>query len=105
MMVRWANDGVLQANATKMLVNDCEMLVHDGEMLVNDGEILVNDVEMSIWSYTHFTLINEHLSSNKLKNTIIRSSDHHWEAAPTGKGETACLFDNYMLFPLVHGTR
>ena len=78
MMVRWANDGVLQANATKMLVNDCEMLV-------NDGEILVNDVEMSIWSYTHFTLINEHLSSNKLKYTIIRSSDHHWEAAPTGK--------------------
>ena len=24
-----ANDGVLQANATKMLVNECEMLVND----------------------------------------------------------------------------
>ena len=29
-----ANDGVLQANATKVLIND-------GEMLVNDGEISV----------------------------------------------------------------
>ena len=46
MMGRWANDYVLQANATKMFVND-------GEMLVNDGEMLVNDGEMSIWSYTH----------------------------------------------------
>ena len=33
------NDGLLQANATKILVND-------GEMLDNDGE-------MSVWSYTH----------------------------------------------------
>ena len=43
MMVQWANGGLLQANASKMLVND-------GEMLVNDGE-------MSVWSYTHFTFI------------------------------------------------
>ena len=43
MMVRWANDGLLQTNATKMLVNNGEMLIIDGEMLVNDGE-------MSIWS-------------------------------------------------------
>ena len=83
MMVRWVNEGVLQAYATKMLVNN-------GEMLVNDGEMLVNDGEMSKWSYTHFTIINEHftiinehLSSIGLKYTIIRSSDHHWEAAPT----------------------
>ena len=76
MMVRWANDGVLQANATQMLGNDVEMLHNDGEMLINDGE-------MSIWSYTHFTIINEHFSSISLKCTIIRSSDHHWEAAPT----------------------
>jgi len=52
MMVKWANDGLPQANASKMLVND-------GEMLVNDGEILGIDNEMSIWSYTHFTIINK----------------------------------------------
>ena len=44
MMVKWANDFLLQANASKMLFDD-------GEMLVNDGE-------MSIWSYTHFTIID-----------------------------------------------
>ena len=38
MIVKWTNDGLLQAN--------------DGEMLVNDCEMLVNDGEMSIWSYT-----------------------------------------------------
>ena len=81
------NDGVLKANATKMLVND-------GEMFANDGEMLVNDDEMSIWSYTHFTIIdehfitiNEHFSSIDLKYTIIHSSDHHWEAAPNALRE------------------
>ena len=49
-MVEWANDGLLQAN--------------DGEMLVNDGEMLD---EMSIWSYTHFTIINEHFTIISLK--------------------------------------
>ena len=44
MMVKWANDGLLQVN--------------DGKMLVNDGEMLVNDDQMSIWSYTHFTTID-----------------------------------------------
>ena len=44
MMVKWANEGLLQA--------------YDGKMLVNDGEMLVNDGEMSIWSYTHFTIID-----------------------------------------------
>ena len=34
------------------------MLFNDGEMPVNDGEKLVNDGEMSIWSYTHFTIID-----------------------------------------------
>ena len=43
-MVKWVNDGLLQAN--------------DGKMLVNDGEMLVNDGEMGIWSYTHFTIID-----------------------------------------------
>ena len=42
MIFRWANDGVLQANA-------CKMLVNDGEMLVNGGE-------RSVGSYTHFTI-------------------------------------------------
>ena len=32
LMVRRANNGLLQANVTKMLVNDVEMLVNDGEM-------------------------------------------------------------------------
>ena len=50
MMVKWVNDGLLQANG--------KMLVNDGEILVNDGEMLVNDGEMSKWSYTHFTIIN-----------------------------------------------
>ena len=48
-MVKQANDGLLQVN--------------DGKMLVNDGEKLVNDGEMSTWSYTHFTIIDEHLTS------------------------------------------
>ena len=56
MMVKWVNDGLLQANDGKMLVND-------GEMLVNDGEMLVNDGEMSAWSYNHLTIINTHLPS------------------------------------------
>ena len=60
-VVRRANDGVLQANDDKILVNDDEMIVNDGKMIVNDGKMLVNDGEMSIWSYTHFTIINEHL--------------------------------------------
>ena len=54
MMVKRANDGLLQANDGKILVND-------GEMLVNDGEMLFNDGEMSIWSYTHHKLeVNHH---------------------------------------------
>ena len=36
------------------------MLVNDGEMLFNDGKMLAKDDEMSIWSYTHFTIINEY---------------------------------------------
>ena len=32
MMVKWADDGLLQANASKMRVSDSEMLVNDGEM-------------------------------------------------------------------------
>ena len=40
MMVKWAYDGLLQANASRMLVND-------GEMFVNDGD-------MSAWYYTNF---------------------------------------------------
>ena len=52
--------------------------------------MLVNDGEMSIWSYTnftiideHFTIINEHFTIISLKQTTIRSFDHHWEASPT----------------------
>ena len=53
MMVKWANGGLLQANA-------CKMLVYDSELLVNDGEMLVNDSEMSIWSYTHTDSLHSH---------------------------------------------
>ena len=52
--------------------------------------MLVNDGEMSIWSYTHFTIIdyhftiiNEHITIISLKYTIIFSFDHYWEASPT----------------------
>ena len=41
MMVKWANDGILQAN--------------DSKMLINDGE-------MSEWAYTHFSIIGEHFT-------------------------------------------
>ena len=51
MKVKWANDGLLQAYVGKMFVND-------GKMLLIDGTILVNDGEMSIWSYTHFIIID-----------------------------------------------
>ena len=77
MMVKWAYNGLLQANASKMLVNN-------GKMLVNDGEMLVNDGEMSVWLYTHCTIIDEHFTTS-LKYTVIRSFNHHWEAAPTVK--------------------
>ena len=35
---------------------------NDGKMLVNDGEMLLNDGEMSEWSYTQFTIIDEHFT-------------------------------------------
>ena len=60
MMVKWAIDGLLLAKVGKMFFND-------GEMLFNDGEKLVNDGEMSIWLYTHFTIINLHFTNISLK--------------------------------------
>ena len=66
MMVKWANDGALQAN---------------------DGKILVNDGEMIVWSYTHFTIIDEHFTIINKQFTIINENltiipafDHYWEA-------------------------
>ena len=49
MMFKWANDVLLQANASIMLVNDGEM---------------------SVWYYKHnehLTIINEHFTSISLK--------------------------------------
>ena len=67
MMVKWVNDGLLQANDGKMLVND-------GKMLVNDGKMLVNDGEMSAWSYTHLTIFDEHFPIiNKHLLSLARS--------------------------------
>ena len=39
MMVKLANDGLLQAADGKILVNYDKILVSDGEMLVNAGEM------------------------------------------------------------------
>ena len=47
------------------------------------NEMLITDGEMNVLSYTHFTIIHEHFTIIGLKYTIIRSFDHHWEAAPT----------------------
>ena len=76
MLVKWANDGLLQAYDGEMLVYDGEMLVNDGEMLVNDVEMLVNDGEMllgndgemSIWSYTHFTISPKKICWTRFKS-------------------------------------
>ena len=40
------------------LANDCLLQANDGKMLVNAGEMLVNDAEMSVCFYTHFTIID-----------------------------------------------
>ena len=63
MVVKWVNDGVLQANAS-------EKLIDDGDMLVNDCEMLINDGQMSIWSYTHFNLIDKHFAI--IKGTLCK---------------------------------
>ena len=73
MMVRWANDGVLQANATKMLVND-------GQMLINDSERLVNDVK---WVYEP-TLISPSLKSISVQHSLI------W---PSLRSCTDCIYN------------
>ena len=70
MMVRWGNDGVLQANATKMIVNDGEMLV----MIVKCSSMMVQ------WVYDP-TLISPSLSIILL--ALTSPSVHHLEAAPT----------------------
>ena len=77
MMVKWAKDGLLQAN--------------DGKMFVINGEMLVNGGEMSA------------LTSISLKKTIIISFDHHWEAAPTAKVNFLWFadFQKYSAFSLV----
>ena len=69
MMVKWGNDGVLQANDGKMLVKDGEMLDNDGEMLVNDGDkyMIIHSFHHSgCTMYTvhciHFTIIIKHFT-------------------------------------------
>ena len=52
------------------------MMVHFKLLMVKYALMPVNDGEMCVWSYAHFTIIDEHFS-------IIRSFDHHCEAAPT----------------------
>ena len=50
MMVKWANDGLLQ---------------------VNDGKNALNGREMSVWSYTHFTIIDKHFTIINEHFTIL----------------------------------
>ena len=57
MMVKWGNDGILQAN--------------DGKMLVDDGEMLFNDVEMSVWSYNQFTIIDGYSVSDIICKNML----------------------------------
>ena len=45
MMVKWANDCLLQAYAS---------IIH-----VYDGKVLINDGEVNKWSYTHLTIIEK----------------------------------------------
>ena len=62
MMVKWAYDGLLQANSNKILFNDGEVLVNNGEMLVNDGEMSV-EWSLSDWVINDHTLILPSLTS------------------------------------------
>ena len=64
-------------------LNDGQMTNNVVLMLINDGEIIEN-IDVHFTSINeHFTIISEHFSRISSKYTIIRSSDHHWEAAPT----------------------
>ena len=65
---------------TKLMLLKCSvMMVQCSLMMVKCSSMMVKWVN----SYTHFTIINENFTSISLKYTIIRSSDHHWKAAPT----------------------
>ena len=57
MMVKWANDGLLQT--------------YDGKMLVNDADMPVNDGEINAWSCPHFTIINKYFTIINEHFTII----------------------------------
>ena len=66
MMVKWVNDGLLQANDGKMLVNDGEIIVNEGEMLVNDNTLispsLITNSPSLAWSmpsFAHLTIIEK----------------------------------------------
>ena len=63
MLVKWSKDGLLQANA--------------GKMLVYDGEILVNDGEMNIWSTLTSSSVTSILPSYKLKINHSSLIEYH----------------------------
>ena len=84
-LLKWANVGLLQANYGKMLVNDGDMLVNYGEM-IGYTHFTIIDKHFTVIS-EHFTIINEHFTIISLNNTMFRSFDHHWEAAPTSQGK------------------
>ena len=86
MMVKWVNDGLLQANDGKMLINDGEVIVNDGEMLVNDNTLIspslntISPTSTSIlpslaWSmpsFAHLTII-EKLQRLQYRKVIFES--------------------------------
>ena len=49
----------------------------------------------------HLTIINEHFIIISLKLTIIRSFDHHWEAAPTGESVSEQTEGRYSSFHFI----
>ena len=63
----------------KLMLLKCSlMMVKCSLMMVKCSSMMVK------WVFDPtLTIINEYFSSISLKYTIIRSSNHHWEAAPT----------------------
>ena len=56
--------------------------------LLNDGQMLVNDGEMSEWSYTQFTIIDEHFT---IINDHWLEVNHHSLIWPSLKSCTDCI--------------
>ena len=86
-MVKWTNDGLLQANASKILVNDGLMLANDGEMsawsmiiyafhhhciIASNSPSLISILLALAWipSFAHFTIIEK---LHRLHTTVLNN--------------------------------